>query len=220
MSFVTISRNKAFVESVLSLDAAEIAAQEAEIARRVRQEVSKLREAAEAEARAAGEASIRIAMAPRAAALETAIAAMQEAAAQLTAPLAQKERDLAELSVELAFLLARHISLGTDVGQGGVQTLVTKLLDEAAAERGARQILRLRLNPADHLQLDGKFPPDSAQLVADEKIAPGGARVEIVTPDGDPVDKIEWDATLHGRLETIRAALGINPSLGINKEGA
>jgi chromosome segregation ATPase len=215
MSFVTISRNKAFVQSVLSQDAAEIAAQEAEIARRVRQEVVKLREAAEAEGRASGEASVRTAMAPRAAALETAIAALLEAAAQLAAPLAQKERDLAELSVELAYLLARHISLGTDASPanqqgGGLQALVTKLLDEAAAERGARQMLRLRLNPADQLQLDGKIPPESAQLVADDKIAHGGAVVEIVTPDGDPVDKVEWDATLHGRLETIRAALGLH----------
>ena len=210
MSFVTISRNKAFVQSVLSQDAAEIAAQEAEMARRVRQEVGKLREAAEAEGWAAGEVSLRTAMAPRAAALETAIAALREAAAQLAAPLAQKERDLAELSVELAFLLARHISLGADAGQGGLHALVTKLLDEAAAERGARQMLRLRLNPADQLQLDGKIPPDSAELVADDKIAPGGAMVEIVTPDGDPVDRIEWDATLHGRLETIRAALGLH----------
>jgi len=214
MSFVTISRNKAFVQSVLSQDAAEIAAQEAEIARRVRQEVAKLREAAEAEAREAGEAAVRAVMAPRTAALETVIAAVQEAATQLIAPLAQKERDLAELAVELAYLLARHISLGADAGPanqqgGGLQTLVTKLLDEAGSERGARQILRLRLNPADQLQLDGKFPPETAQLVADEKIAPGGACVEIVTPDGDPVDKIEWDATLHGRLETIRAGLGL-----------
>jgi len=213
MSFITISRNKAFVQNVLSQDAAEIAAQEAEIARRVRQEVAKLREAAEMEARAAGEAASRAAMAPRTAALETAIAAVQEAAAQLVAPLAQKERDLAELSVELAYLLARHISLGNDASQGGLHGLVTKLLGEATAERGARQMLRLRLNPADLLQLDGKIPPESAQLVADDNIAPGGACVEIVTPDGDPVDKVEWDATLHGRLETIRAALGLRKEL-------
>jgi flagellar biosynthesis/type III secretory pathway protein FliH len=207
MSFVTISRNKTFVQSVLSQDAAVVAAQEAEIARRVRQEVTKLRDAAETEGRAAGETAIRAVMAPRAAVLETAISALRLAATQLAAPLAHKERDLAELSVELGFLLARHISLGADENLLG---MVTKLLDEAAAERGARQILRLRLNPADHLLLDGKLPPESAELVADEKTAPGGAVVEIITPDGDPVDKIEWDATLHGRLETIRAALGLH----------
>lgn len=209
MSFVTISRNKSFVQNVLSQDAAEIAAREAEIARRVRQEINKLRAAAETEARAAAEGASRAAMAPREAALDSAATALREAAAQLTAPLAQKERDLAELAVELAYLLARHISLGADAGQDSLHTLVATLLDEAAAERGARQMVRLRLNPADQLQLEGKIPPETALLVADEKITPGGAMVEIVTPDGDPVDKIEWDATLHGRLETIRAGLGL-----------
>jgi len=64
------------------------------------------------------------------------------------------------------------------------------------------------------MQLEGRIAPEAAQLIADDKIAPGGARVEIITPDGDPVDKIEWDATMHGRLETIRTALGLS------KEGA
>lgn len=210
MSFVTVSRAQAFVQTVLSRDAEEIAAQEAGIARRVRQEVAKLRAQAEAEGRAAGEAAAQAAMAPRAAALEGAIAALAEGAAQLAAPLAQKERDLAELAVELAYLLASHISLGTDAGQGGLHGLVRKLLDEAAAERGARQVVRLRLNPAEQQQLEGKFPPDQVALIADAQLSPGGAIVEIITPDGDPVDKIEWDASLDGRLETIRAALGVH----------
>jgi flagellar biosynthesis/type III secretory pathway protein FliH len=207
VSFVTISRNKRFVQTVLSQDAAEIAAQEAEIARRVRQEVAKLREQAEAEARNLGEAAALAAMAPRLAALNSSVEAVQAAAAQLAAPLAHKERDLAGLAVELAFLLARHISLGGEAG--ALHGLVDKLLDEAAAERGARQNVRLRLNPADHLQLEGRIDSEAAALIADDKIAQGGAVVEIVTQDGDPVDKVEWDATLHGRLETIRVALGL-----------
>lgn len=214
MSFVTISRGKRFVQTVLSQDAAEIAAQEAEIARRVRQEVAKLREQTEAEARSLGEAAARAAMAPRLAALNSSIEAVQAAAAQLAAPLAHKERDLAGLAVELAFLLTRHISLGgDDGGSTALHGLVDKLLDEAAAERGARQCVRLRLNPADHLQLEGRIDPEMAALIADDKIAPGGAIVEIVTQDGDPVDKVEWDATLHGRLETMRIALGL-PDVG------
>ncbi len=229
MSFVTIShaRNKAFVQNVLSPDTAESAARDAEIARHVRQEVAKLRDAAEAEARAAGETAARAALAPLEAALGSAIAAFGVAAAQLMAPLAQKERELAELAVELGFLLARHIGLGGlarhsgpgglagnispagDAGADGLHGLVTKRLDEAAAERGARQMLRLRLNPADHRLIAGTIPPGAAQLLADETITAGGAMVEIVTPDGDPVDKVEWDATLQGRLETMRAALGL-----------
>jgi flagellar assembly protein FliH len=209
MSFVTISRHKTFVQSVLSQDAAAIAAYEAEIARRVRQEVAKLRDAAEAEARAAAEAASRAVTAPRAALLESAIAALGVAAAELAAPLAQKEHELAELAVELAFLLARHICLGAETSQAGLLPLVTKLLEEAGAERGTRQVLRLRLNPCDQAQLDGKTPADAAVLLADEKIAPGSACVDIITPDGDPHEKREWDASLQGRLETIRAALNL-----------
>ncbi len=210
MSFVTLSRTKAFVQSVLSQDAAEIAAQEAEISRRARQEVAKLREAAEAEAHAAGVAASEAAMAPRIAALEASIAVLQEACAQLAAPLAGKERDLAALAVELAYVLASHICLGAEGGtEAALHGLVGKLLDEAAAERGAHQLVRLRLNPAALLQLKGRIAPDAAELVADEKIAPGGAMVEIVTKEGDPVDKVEWDATLHGRLTAMRVALGL-----------
>ena len=165
MSFVTVSRNrnKAFVQTVLSQDASEIAAQEAEIARRVRQELAKLRGQVEAEARSGAEAAAEVALAPRLAALESAMASVQAASAQLLVPLGQKEQDLAELSIELAFVLARH-----------------------------------------------KISRDAVQFLADDKIAPGGAMVEIMTPDGDPVDKIEWDATLPGRFGTVRAALGLH----------
>lgn len=213
MSFVTVSsiRNKAFVQTVLAQDTATIAAQEAEIARRVRQEVAKLREKAEAEGRTAGEAAMRAEMEPLQEALASAVGVLHEASAQLAAPLAQKERDLAGLVIELAFLLAGHIA-GVDLsgGNAGLEALVTKLLDEAAAERGPRQNVQLRLNPADHAQLASKISAETAQLIADQNIAPGGAMVEIISPQGDPLDKIEWDATLKGRTEAIRTALGLS----------
>lgn len=220
MSFVTVSssRNKAFVQAVLSQDSASIAAQEAEIARRVRLEVSKLREKAEAETRAAMEEAARAALAPQTEALSSACAALSEVWAQIAAPLAQKERDLAELVTELSFLLARHI-IGAEAASNpaGLQNMVIRLLEEAAAERGPRQSLVLRVNPVDHAHLIAHVPADTASLLADEKIAQGGALVEIIAPDGDPLDKIEWDATLAGRLETIRNALalpgGPTPSL-------
>ena len=212
MSFVTVSRrkNQAFVQAVLAQDAADLAAQEAEIARRVRQEVTKLRDKAEAEAIAGAQAAAQAELAPRQAALETAIAALQEATAQLAAPLAQKERDLADLVTELGFLLARHI-IGAEAtaSPASLQALVTRLLDEAAAERGPRQSLRLRLNPADCAHLAAHLPADTAALCADDKIAPGGAVVELIAPEGDPLDRVEWDATLPGRLDAVRTGLDL-----------
>jgi flagellar assembly protein FliH len=211
MSFVTVSktRNKAFVEAVLAQDTANAAAQEAEMQRRVRAELAKARAAAESEGRAAGEAAARETLAPRLAAVETAAAALQAAWAQLEAPLAGKEQDLAGLVTELGFLLAKHI-VGAEVWTNpeSLRGLVAKLLDEAAAARGPRQELRLRLNPVDAEALKAHVPAETATLVPDAAVQAGGALVEIVTPEGDPVDKIEWDATLDGRLGTIQAALG------------
>ncbi len=214
MSFVTASRGRAktFVQVVLAQDTANLAEAEAEIARRVRQEVARLREKTEADARAEAEAQIRAAMEPQSAALATAIAALGAAWAQLAAPLAQKERDLADLVTELSFLLARHITgVESQTNPASLQSLVTRLIAEAAAERGPRQSLLLRLNPADHAHLLPLIPAETASLLADETVAQGGALVEIIAPDGDPLDKIEWDASLASRLETIRAALALPP---------
>jgi len=215
MSFVTVTRGRGpdFVKAVLAQDTAAAAAQEAEIARRVRTELAKLRGQAEAEARAAIEAELRAQAAPHTAAMQSAVAALNDATSQLAAPLAQKEHDLADLVTELAFLLARHI-IGHEAAANpaSLHALVTKLLEEAAAERGPRQTLILRVNPADHEYLSPRIPPEAASLLADEKIRAGGALLEIITPDGDPIDKIEWDATLSGRLETLRTALTLPAS--------
>lgn len=215
MSFVTRGRGKTFVEAVLSQDAATIAAQEADITRRVRQEVSRLRDKAEAEGRAKGEAEARAAMAPQLAALQSALAALNDAWGQLVAPLAAKEHDLAELVTELSFVLARHITgVDSTTNPAALQSLVTRLIAEAAAERGPRQTLLLRLNPADHAHLSTVIPRETANLLADDAITQGGARIEIVTPEGDPIDKIEWDATLDGRLDTIRTSLSLPIPVG------
>jgi hypothetical protein len=34
--------------------------------------------------------------------------------------------------------------------------------------------------------------------------------VEIVAPDGDQIDKIEWDATIEARVATMRTALRLD----------
>ncbi len=213
MSFITISRQRAFVQSVLAQDSAALAAQEAEIVRRTKLELAKLREKAEAEARAAIEAEALTAVAQRLEMLDQAAAALRLTAAQLAAPLAQKERELAELAVELGFILACHISGAgaANAEPASLHQLVSVLLAEANAARGARQILRLRLNPADFAQLKTLIAPEVAQLQADASIGPGGAVVEIICPEGDPVDKVEWDATLPGRFATMRAALALKP---------
>lgn len=212
MSFVTVGRTRAknFVQAVLSQDAASLAAQEAEIARRVRAEVQRQRGEALAEARAQGEAEARAAMAPLAARLEASLAAFDLAAAQLAAPLAQKEQELAGLVVELAALLAGHYFGAPETARVDfMRQLVTRLLAEAAAECHPRQTVLLRLNPAEQQALAAPGWGEAITVLADASIAPGGARVELITPEGDPFDRTEWDATLEGRLERLHAALAL-----------
>ncbi|OYV39357.1 MAG: hypothetical protein B7Z81_03440 [Acidocella sp. 20-61-6] len=209
VSFITISRRQTFVQAVLAQDAAQLAAQEAEIARRVRAELGRLRGQAKAEARAEAQARLEARLQEARAELAQAATATASALAQLAAPLAQVEHDLAGLVVELAFILARHIAGGPAPPAETLLALVTPLLAEAAAERTPRQRLTLRLNPADRALLAPLLPDPATLLAEDAAIAPGGARLELDAPDGDPQARIEWDATLKRRFELAGEALGL-----------
>ena len=211
MSFVLVPRRSVNVlaPEVLGPDTA---APEADIAQRVRHEVARLRAQAEAEGRAQGEAEGRSAAQAQAAeGLEAAIAALRDAWSQLAAPLVQRERDLAELVTDLSLALARHI-VGVEVNASAdsLKTLVARLISEAESERSPRQSIVVRLNPADHALLDPVTHIENAHLLADAAISRGGALVEIIAPDGDPIDKIEWDATIETRIGEIQAALALH----------
>jgi flagellar assembly protein FliH len=183
----------------------------AEVAAQVAREVALLRAEAQAQGRAEGEAAGRAAQeALAAAALAPAVAALQESCAQLAAPLAQQQEALAGLVTDLAFSLCRHI-LGVEVktNAAALTALVTRLIAEAAAERQARQSIVIRVNPQDQAWLQPVMAIENAHLLGDAAISRGGAMVELIAPDGDPVDKIEWDATLETRLAAVQEALGL-----------
>jgi flagellar assembly protein FliH len=220
MSFLLVSRAKTgdaakpngapparASETAVALDEE---AMRAEIAREVAAEVARLRARAEAEGRAQGEAEARVALEAEAQALRQAVAALTDSARQLAAPLADKELDLADLVMDLAFELARHV-IGVEVASSpaSLRTLVTRLIQEAAIERGPKQSIVVRLNPEDHAVIEPMLMADNAHLLADSAIAQGGALVEIIAPNGDPIDKTEWDATIDSRMATMRAALAL-----------
>jgi flagellar assembly protein FliH len=222
MSFVVKPRRRAksglsadLADAAVAIDVADDALDaemQAEIAQQVQREVARLRAQAEAEGHAEGaEEGHRAAQAQAAAALESAVAALREAWTQLAAPLARKEHDLAELVTELSFALARHM-VGVEVNANAesLETLVAQLIREAASERGPRQSIVVRLNPADHALLQPVTQIEEVHLLSDAAISRGGALVEIIAPDGDPVDKIEWDATIETRIASIQEALALH----------
>jgi flagellar assembly protein FliH len=186
------------------------------VARRVSDEVARLRAAAEAEGRAAGtQAGHAAAQAETASLAAPAIKALQEAWSQLDAPLRQREHDVAALVTDLAFELARHI-VGVEVKANAesLRALVTQLLQEAAAERTSKQSIVVRLNPVDHAVLAPLLVLEEGRLTADPAIGRGGAMVELIAPEGDPLDRIEWDASIEARLASVRTALGLRDEDG------
>ncbi|HTI00219.1 MAG TPA: FliH/SctL family protein [Acidisoma sp.] len=217
MSFVLIRKEPEPVTAVGSEEAAAAVAAEAEaaaqrIAECVAERVAALRGAAEAEGRAAGEAETRAAAEAarigQEKAVRTAISAFSAATAELMAPLARKEHDLAGLITELAFMLARHVvRQEVALRPDSLRALVATLLDEAVRERHSGQSIVVRLNPQDHTVIAPQFDLPQVHLLADGQIERGGTLVELLTSDGDPIDKIEWDAQIGSRLETLRAAL-------------
>jgi flagellar assembly protein FliH len=227
LSFVIVRRTAADATAgAPALPAApDLAKIEAEAEARIEREVSRLRVQAEAEGRARGEAEAqRLAQAAQNAhdaAVALAIAALNTAWQQLIAPLAQKEEAIAELVTELSFVLARHIiALEIALHPDSVRPLVDGLVAEAARMRAAQQTIVIRLHPEDYALLAPCTAIEHAHLLADTQITRGGTIVELIASSGDPIDKVEWDATIETRLATVRAALGLDEGDGRGRQAA
>ena len=227
MSFVIVRHAPidAAAADAVPAGAPDLARIEAAAEARIVQEVSRLRTKAEAEGRAHGAAeaqrAAQVAQKAHEAAIALAVTALDAAWQQLIAPLAQKEEAVAELVTELAFVLARHI-LGLEITlhPDSVKPLVDGLVAEAGRMRGAQQSIVIRLHPEDHALLAPCTTIEHAHLLADTQIARGGTIVELIAPGGDPIDKVEWDATIETRLATVRAALGLDEGDGRRRQAA
>jgi flagellar biosynthesis/type III secretory pathway protein FliH len=230
LSFVIIKRPAAdAMTTAAALSASpDPAAIEAATEARIAQEVARMGARAEAECRARAEAeaaraaqTAQTVQAAHEAAVALAVTALDTAWQQLIAPLAQKEETIAELVTELAFVLARHI-VGLEIAlhPESVKPLVDDLVAEASRTRAAPQSIVIRLHPDDHALLAPSTVIEHAHLLADTRISRGGTIVELIAPGGDPIDKVEWDATIEGRLATVRAALGLGPEAGQGRRAA
>jgi flagellar biosynthesis/type III secretory pathway protein FliH len=221
LSFVIIKRveTDALAPGAGTPRAPDIARIAAEAEARIAREVSRLRAKAEAEGRAGGEAEARraaeLAQAAHDASVALAVTALDAAWQQLVAPLAHQEEAIAEIVTELAFVLARHIiRLEIALRPDAVRPLVDGLVAEASRSRAAQQSIVIRLHPEDHALLAPRTVIEHAHLLADTQITRGGSFVELIAPGGDPIDKIEWDATIETRLATVREALGLEQESG------
>jgi len=208
MSFHVVPKALSRAPSPRPEDIAADAARRAEIDAAVAEKVARLRAAAEQEGRKEGELAARAALEAQEAALGAAAAALRDAVRQLALPLTGKEAEAAELVLDMALELARHVvGMELSANPAPLKALLEKLLHEAAAERGPRQNVVVRVNPADHAQIDAGLLGGEVHLLADAAITAGGAKVELVAPDGDMLEKTEWDATVEARLAALREAI-------------
>ncbi len=226
MSFIVVSpdQQRPFgTKHVIEPEISEDAQREAEISQRVERELSKSRAKAEAEGRSAGlsagrqegwQAGWQDGRREASDKMQSASAALCAAWSQLSDPLAQKEHDLAALVTDLAFELARHI-VGSEVkaSAAGLQKLVSDLIVEAANERKSGQTILVRLNPTDHAVIANMKDMEAINFLADTNITQGGAKVEILNPEGDRSGLPSWDATLEARVDAVRASLALNQDL-------
>ncbi len=227
MSFVIVkpAQTDAMAASAVLPAPPDLARIEAEAEARIAREVSRLRVQAEADGRARGEAeaqrAAQAAQAAHDAAVALAITALDAAWQQLISPLAQKEEAIAELVTEFAFVLARHV-IGLEIAlhPDSVKPLVDGLITEASRMRAAQQSIVVRLHPEDHALLAPRTAIEHVHLLADTQITRGGTIVELIAPSGDPIDKVEWDATIETRLATVRAALGLDQETGMRRQAA
>lgn len=208
MSYVTIRRPEILNPAPL----AEVPppTQPTDISAQVNEEIERRRAQAESEGRAHGAEQGRAeAKAATEAARHAAISAFHAATRQLEAPLAGLEDDIAEMVTDLAFILARHI-IGAELQTNAesIRALVSQLLREAASERNPGRNILVRVNPEDEKTLQNEDQPENTKLIGDASITRGGAIIEITSPR-DPVEKIEWDATIEARLAILRNGLAL-----------
>lgn len=188
--------------------------QDNEIQRQVQSEVSRIRGKAEVEGREQGINEGRALIAPQLAALQSAANALLDAIEKIAHPLSGKEREIADLITETSFCLAKHL-VGREVAlnRNAVTSLVRELLDEAIANQAPGQRIVVKIAYADLEIVRSAFPGEAIEFKAAD-IAQGGVILDLISATNDPFNKLEWDATIEGRLKALGGALRLTPAVG------
>lgn len=157
------------------------------------------------EGRAAAEQTLVEHMAQEKAEIEALLSA-------LTNPLKSLTSNVAEAIVEGAQHLAElMVSAHIDSDTHALQAVISEILrEEAEIGAGADQRLVIRVSPGRCESVSALAEQRGADIVVDETMGDGDVRVTLTKDTGDPVNKIEWDATLRARWDAIRKALSLD----------
>lgn len=136
--------------------------------------------------------------------------ALEQALQALSDPLPTLKRYLSQVIAEGAFGLAKRI-VG-EVMSGSPQALssvVEDILGEASEARANDHALRLYVHPDDAATIEPMAQAHGAELVRDNALGRGDVKATLSRRNGDPVHRIEWDASLSTRLDEVRKAIGL-----------
>lgn len=131
----------------------------------------------------------------------------------LTQPLKTLKGDIADAVTDAAVQLARVIVNQTvAVDPHALEGIVREILTEAEEANGNGHHLKLIVCPDMRASIESLARGHSVEVVADERLTQGDIRAVMTRDSGDPVNKIEWDATLENRWTAIKKALGLAES--------
>jgi flagellar biosynthesis/type III secretory pathway protein FliH len=210
MSYVRSLKRRGFIEAVVRHDHADMAEREADLERRVKLEVGRLREMAFAEGWASGETAAKASYLERKSEVARLQAILEKVIAEFSRPLQVLRDDIADFITECSSDIARHVvscGLEREVSLRQVVGEILNEIDESDVKRIG--VTEIRVNPDDVAFLGGIVGDQSVKVIGDNVILPGGVLVEIIPMDGDSRNRVGWDALIETKFELFRQALGI-----------
>lgn len=156
------------------------------------------------------EAGLAAAQAEIASGVERERQAFVDAATALNAPWATFKDAIAETITSAALALAKAIVPRLQTGNvESLKGVVDDVLQEALAVRGEGNVLRLYVGSGNKTQVAHWTREDKVEVVVDPKLGPADLRAELIRGDGDPVNRIDWDAAVATRWKAVEQALGL-----------
>lgn len=135
---------------------------------------------------------------------------LEAATKALAEPWKAMRGDIADAIVESAVHLARAmVGQLPDMDPVLMQRIVEEILDEASGMGGGGHAVRFRVHPANQPNVTHWTAACGAEVAADDRLGRADVLAEWVGKDGDPMNRIDWDASLEGRWRAIRRALGL-----------
>ncbi|HEX7370796.1 MAG TPA: hypothetical protein VF284_11010, partial [Rhodanobacteraceae bacterium] len=81
------------------------------------------------------------------------------------------------------------------------------ILKEALTVRGEGNTLRLYVGPGNKTEVAHWTREDNVEVIVDAKLGPADMRAELIRGDGDPINRIDWDAAVATRWKAVEQAL-------------